>query len=366
MKLDTPPVNADFWRARHVLLTGHTGFKGTWATHWLSILGADVTGLALAPDTVPSMFELTGARDCIAHHVCDIRDGSAVAAVVGKADPELVLHMAAQPLVRRSVREPVDTFATNVMGTVNLLEALRSAQRLKAVLVVTTDKVYENSESGLAFCEEDALGGHDPYAASKAACEIAVSSFARTYFAEKGIPVATARGGNVIGGGDFSEDRLVPDIWRAMQKGEALRVRYPRATRPWQHVLDCLAGYLTYLAALAEGRTTERALNFGPEPGSPMMVAEIVASMQQALGTRTAYVLDEGPKPREMLALTLNSERARNSLNWSDRLPGEAALQATAGWYKALADGEDMRRFTLYQIDAFMTARAGQLAHAER
>lgn len=359
MTADTPPVDAHYWRGKRVLLTGHTGFKGTWATHWLSALGADISGLALAPDTTPNMFHLTCAQGSIAHHVCDIRNRSAVAAVIAQVEPELVLHMAAQPLVRRSVREPVDTFATNVMGTINVLDALRFAPQLKAVLVVTTDKVYENKESGTPFCEEDALGGHDPYAASKAACEIAVSSFARTYFAEKGIAVATARGGNVIGGGDFSEDRLVPDIWRATQRREALCVRYPNATRPWQHVLDCLAGYLIYLVALAENRTADRALNFGPEPGSPMTVAEIVASMQRALGSETGYVLDNGPKPREMQALTLNSDRARASLKWYDRLPGQAALQATAAWYQALAEGEDMQRFTLQQIDAFMTGRAG-------
>jgi CDP-glucose 4,6-dehydratase len=347
-------IDPAFWRGRRVLVTGHTGFKGAWAALWLSKLGADVTGLALAPVTDPNLFTLAGVGADLAHRLVDIRDAPAVNAVVAEARPELVLHMAAQPLVRRSVREPVESFATNVMGTVNVLEALRATAGLRALLVVTTDKVYENSERGQPFRETDALGGHDPYAASKAAAELVVSSYARTYFHEQGVAVGTARGGNVIGGGDFSEDRIVPDIWRAACEGLPIRLRYPHATRPWQHVLDCLSGYLTYLQALADGRTRVAALNFGPEPSTAVTVAEIVSSMQAILGRREGYVIDAGPKASEMVALALDSSLARKTLGWRDRFDSFTAVAATAAWYQALVGGADMRRFTVQQIEDFV------------
>ena len=254
---------------------GIPGSKAAWMSCWLRSMGAQVSGLALAPDTSPNMFTLVRAGEGLENAICDLRDADAVAAIVAIARPDIVIHMAAQALVRRSVADPSETFATNVTGTVNLFEALRRSERLRVVLAVTTDKVYDNGGTCRTFVESDPLGGHDPYSASKAAMEIVVQSFARTYFEPAGIAVATARGGNVVGGGDFSEDRIVPDIWRAMSRGEPIRLRYPHAVRPWQHVLDCLAGYLCFAQALAGRRVAVRTLNFGPNSTDRMTVADL-------------------------------------------------------------------------------------------
>ena len=241
----TARPDADFWRGREVLLTGHTGFKGGWAAIWLHRMGAKVTGLSLAPDQTPSLYDLARVGELTDSRIVDLRDRAAVAEVVGSKPFDMVLHLAAQPIVRTSIEDPIGTFASNVMGTAHLLDALR-AKTPQAVLCITSDKVYANHETGKAFVEADALGGKDPYSASKAASEIAVHSFARSYFDKAGVPVATARGGNVIGGGDFSRDRLVSDIVRAVRAGQVLTLRHPESTRPWQHVLDCVAGYLVY------------------------------------------------------------------------------------------------------------------------
>lgn len=349
-------VDPRFWRDKRVLLTGHTGFKGGWTTLWLQSMGAKVSGLSLLPETEPSLFKLARIDEIVAEGICDMREAPAVAATIAAARPQIVIHMAAQPLVRRSVSEPVATFTTNVMGTANILEALRQTPDLLAVLVVTTDKVYENAEDGRAFVESDPLGGHDPYAASKAAVEIVTQSFARTYFETRGIPVATARGGNVIGGGDFSQDRVVPDIWRAMKRGEPIRLRYPHATRPWQHVLDCLSGYLCFTQALAERRTDARALNFGPDASVQLSVANLVETMQAAMGCRHGWLVDERPKPREMQSLALNSDLARTSLGWREVLSGGKILAATAEWYLALEHNEDMRAFSLRAIQEYQSS----------
>lgn len=330
-----------FWAGRRVLLTGHTGFKGAWACAWLRRLGAEVTGLALPPETTPSLFDAAGVAGLCASHFVDLRDRTAVAAVVAAARPDIVLHLAAQPLVRRSYREPVETFATNVMGTVHLLDALAAFDPAPAViLVVTTDKVYLNDDSGRAFVETDRLGGHDPYAASKAATEIAVASWRDAFLAARGSVVATVRGGNVIGGGDFSEDRIVPDIYRAARRGEALLLRAPDATRPWQHVLDCLCGYLVYAETLARPGTPPLALNIGPDPAAPITVAEVAATVQAAMGLRGGWRRDTVAGPREMQLLSLDPGLAHATLGWADRLPGHAALAWTADWYARFARGE--------------------------
>ena len=345
-----------FWRGRRVLVTGHTGFKGGWAALWLRELGAEVTGFALPPETEPSLFAMLGAA-AGASILGDLRDPAAVAEAVARARPEIVLHMAAQPLVRQSYAAPAETFAVNVMGTVHLLDALRRAEGLAAVLVVTSDKVYENDESGRAFAEGDGLGGHDPYAASKAAAEIAVASFARSFFAPAGVRLATARGGNVIGGGDFAPDRLVPDIVRAALAGEAVRLRNPGATRPWQHVLDCVAGYLVYLEALAAGRAVPAALNFGPPQDESSSVAELAAAMTAALQAPPAIAEDDGG-PREMRALALDPRLAATALGWRGRIGAAAAVRLTADWYGAWRRGTEMERFTRDQIRAFAEAAA--------
>jgi CDP-glucose 4,6-dehydratase len=343
-------VDPAFWRGKRVLLTGHTGFKGAWCALWLHNMGAEVFGLALAPETDPNLFDLARVGEFVSSRIGDVRDAAFVARTVTDARPEIILHMAAQALVRRSVRTPVATFEANVMGTAHVLEAARSLTTLKAILVVTTDKVYENAENGMAFRETDPLGGHDPYSASKAAAEIVTAAYARTYFNPRNIPVAAARGGNVIGGGDFSEDRIVPDIWRAMRKGEQLTLRNPAATRPWQHVLDCLSGYLSYAQALATRPDVPRALNFGPLASPEAPVSTLAEAMQSALGVKGGWRQAEGPQIREMQALALDCSLAQASLGFRDKLVGEAAIKATSDWYLAQARGQDMGAFTLQAI----------------
>ncbi len=349
-------VDPSFWAGRRVLLTGHTGFKGAWAAVWLARMGANVTGLALPPDTDPNLFTLAKVTQDIDSSIADIRDREPIAAIVAEADPEIVLHMAAQPLVRRGVCEPVETFATNVLGTVHLLEALRHRAELKAVLVVTTDKVYENHESGQPFAEDDPLGGHEPYGASKAATEIAVAAMARTYFEAAGVPVATARAGNVIGGGDFAEDRLVPDIVRAVARGARPLLRHPHSIRPWHYVLDCLAGYFCFLQALATNTTEARRLNFGPSSGE-VSVQTLAGSILMALGANPDWDLDPSPSFKESQTLKLDTRQSRKLLGWQDHFPGARGLEATAAWYLAWHEGRDMRAATLAAIDAFMCAQ---------
>jgi len=351
-----PPRGLDprFWAGKRVLLTGHTGFKGGWAALWLHRLGARVTGLALPPEGL-TLCGSAGIERLVFGHHADLRDPAAVADVVRACHPELVLHLGAQALVPTAHHHPVDTFATNLLGTVHLLEALRSVDGLRAVLIVTTDKVYLPAPDGTPHREADRLGGHEPYAASKAACEFATAAMARTYLAPRGVAVATARGGNVIGGGDFAFGRLVPDAVRAALAGVPLALRNPHATRPWQHVLDCLSGYLAYLAALAERDPVPAALNFGPSPAStPVTVATLASAVQEALGAAASWITDPAPHPPETHALALDSTQARAVLGWRDRMSPRLAVEATADWYRAWADGEpDMGALTLRQIAAY-------------
>ena len=335
-------VSPAFWRGQRVLLTGHTGFKGAWAAIWLSRLGVEVTGLALPPDQQPSLYGLAGVRRLLhAEHLIDLRDLPAVRAAVGAQPCDLVLHMAAQPIVRAAIEDPVGTFATNVMGTAHLLQALREQAAPRAVLVVTTDKVYANAEAGRAFAEGDALGGKDPYSGSKAAAELVTASFAQSYFARAGVPVATARGGNVIGGGDFSRDRLAADIVRAARAGEPVVLRHPEATRPWQHVLDCLAGYLTYLQALAQDPATPRALNFGPRPGgAEVTVGELATLGVEALGA-PPWRHEPDPQSIEARALAIDASLAARALGFTSRLAAPEAVAATMAWHRRQAAGED-------------------------
>ncbi|MFM9864336.1 MAG: CDP-glucose 4,6-dehydratase [Micropepsaceae bacterium] len=342
-----------FWRGRRVLLTGHTGFKGAWAALWLAEMGATVSCVALAPDQTPNLFELAKVGTRVNSVFGDICDADVVRDAVREAKPQIILHLAAQALVRRSYREPAATFASNVMGTVNVLDAARTAEGLEVCLAVTSDKVYENDGTGRAFDESARLGGHDPYSASKAAAEIVVASYRDSFFTGGAAKVATARGGNVIGGGDFSEDRIVPDIWRAHRAGEALILRYPAATRPWQHVLDCLSGYLVYAERLAQGTTGATALNFGPREKNGRTVSELVAAMQGAIGAKAGWKQAEGPQPKEMPALALSCELAGRELGWQSHLDAAQAIEWTASWYKAFAAGEDAAKITQQQIRAF-------------
>lgn len=338
-----------------MLLTGHTGFKGCWASLWLESMGAEVAGYSLAPDHDPDLFSRLAPFQRASSTIADLADAPALARLARQFQPTLVLHMAAQPLVRRSYVDPVSTFQTNLMGTVHLLEAVRDIDGLRAVLVVTTDKVYDNPEQERPFREEDPLGGHDPYSASKAAAEIVTASYAKSFFEPRGVPVATARAGNVIGGGDWSEDRLVPDIWRALHSGRAIRLRYPQATRPWQHVLESLSGYFRYLELLADQpEALPRALNFGPTGDAEVVpVSQLVERLQEELGVEKGWVQEEGEFPPEKKVLALDSSAAVERLGWAPRLSTGETLQWTADWYRRFDDGEDARTLTLSQIAAY-------------
>jgi CDP-glucose 4,6-dehydratase len=349
--VNAPLPREAFWRGRRVLLTGHTGFKGSWAALWLARLGAKTTGFALAPDTSPALFDLAEVERDLASRLGDLRAPEAVRAAVAAADPDIVLHFAAQPIVRRAIAEPVETLAINAMGTAHLLDALRGAKRLQRILIVTSDKVYDNRERGEAFAEDDPLGGKDPYSASKAATEIIARAYAQTYFAPRGVALATARGGNVIGGGDYAQDRIVPDIVRAWTLRRRPVLRMPEATRPWQHALDCLAGYFLYVEGL--DRAIPRALNFGPDATNPVTVAELTRAMLEALGAPPEFDAAPLEGSIEMRSLSVDARRAQRELGWRNRLPSAAAVRWTADWHRRVRLGESPRAVTLAQIEAY-------------
>jgi CDP-glucose 4,6-dehydratase len=347
-----------FWLGKRVLLTGHTGFKGAWASRWLASLGAKVVGVSLPPEPGPTLYDLLGQDHMAASHLVDLRDAEAVVDVVRSARPEIVLHFAAQPLVRRAYDSPVSTFGSNVMGTVHVLDALRCHAKPKAILIVTSDKVYENDESGRAFNETSRLGGHDPYSASKAATEIVVSSYRRSYFDEKGVSIVTARGGNVIGGGDFSEDRIVPDVVRAVSLGKIPEIRNPEATRPWQHVLDCLDGYFTYVEALVSAdKVLPRALNFGPQlNSSAVTVGALTNALMRAMDRQAIFSKLVQRGAHETTTLSIDPSLASRSLNWEPRLTGDAILRLTAEWYGSFIAGKNMKKITDNQINNYRDA----------
>jgi len=343
-------ITPEFWQGKRVLLTGHTGFKGTWMALWLESLGATVFGFGLAPETQPSLFNLLSPWSGLQSIIGDVRDADAVKRAVAEADPEIVIHMAAQALVRRSYRDPVGTLSTNVMGTVNVLEALRGAKNLKVALVITSDKVYQNTDDGEAFVEDAPLGGDDPYSASKAAQEIITKAWAKSFFNDQGVVIATARAGNVIGGGDFSEDRLIPDIYRALAAGEKLTLRSPDATRPWQHVLDLNAGYLMYVERLAlQQDNTPLAMNFGPKPGPSSTVGALTKMMMSALGQDMP--MDILPsKLKEKTLLSVDARLAHDVLGWCARLDMDATVRLTADWYGAFLNGANAKDITARQL----------------
>ncbi len=350
-------VNPDFWKGRNVLVTGHTGFKGSWAILWLAKMGANITGISLEPESKQSHFSMIRDEIDFIHNIIDIRDKVALENAINTANPEIVLHMAAQALVRRSYRSPIETYETNVIGTANLLECLKSCQRLQAVLSITSDKVYKNDNDGRAFVETDPLGGDDPYSASKAAAEIVTASYAKSYFRPANIPVATGRAGNVIGGGDFSEDRLIPDIYRAADEGNPVVLRHPESTRPWQHVLESLSGYFLYLEALANQPVSElpSALNFGPLVAENLTVGEIASEIQKTFGITESWSRDGSNTPPEKALLSINAELARKTLDWHPRWNTAQTLDKTAGWYTAFKNSEDMYLYSLSQIKEYET-----------
>ncbi|WP_020592688.1 CDP-glucose 4,6-dehydratase [Kiloniella laminariae] len=349
-------LNPDFWRGKRVLLTGHTGFKGAWLNQWLRLMGADVLGFSLAPETNPNLhdlLDLSEEKSCIG----DLRDLRMVKSVVAQHQPQIVLHLAAQALVRRSYRDPLESFSTNVMGTANLLEALRDCPSLEAVLVVTSDKAYENDERAVPFREGDALGGKDPYSASKGCQEIITHSYARSFFSGKSIPVGTARAGNVIGGGDWSDDRLMTDVIAALYNGKDIILRNPLATRPWQHVLEPLGGYLLFAQKLAKKEVNLPAVNFGPE-GSATVQA-VVEKICCLWGGGSRWVQDEAEQPAEAHALALDVNLAAEKLGWRPLLGFEETLQWIVSWHKTHKDGGDVKKMTLAQISTFQSLLAG-------
>lgn len=343
----------DFWRGKRVLLTGHTGFKGGWLALWLQRLGAQVSGVALAPSTRPSLFELAQLSRGLDSHFCDIRDAQALAAIVHAARPEIVFHLAAQPLVRLSYRDPLQTFASNVMGTAHLLDALRGVSQARVAVMVTTDKVYRNREWPYPYREDDALGGHDPYSASKAASEIVIASYRDAFLAAQGVAIASARAGNVIGGGDWSEDRLLPDAMRAWQSGQALEIRKPDAIRPWQHVLDPLSGYLSLAEALWTRPELAGAYNFGPPSGEAATVRQVVELARAAYGRGEVVFGDRGTGPHEAGWLSLEAAKARVALGVRSRIGLSQAVADTVSWYRAQHEGADARSLCEAQIAAF-------------
>lgn len=345
------------WNGKRVLLTGHTGFKGCWLALWLKRLGAQVSGLSL-PAEPGSLGEILSIEKHLPSHRVDIRDLPALQETMGAAAPEVVIHMAAQALVRPSYADPLGTFATNVMGTAHVLESVRSVASVRAVVVVTTDKCYENREWPYPYRETDALGGHDPYSASKAGAELVTASWRRSFLAEHGVAVASARAGNVIGGGDWSRDRLVPDCMRAFAQGKAVRVRNPHATRPWQHVLDPLCGYLLLAEALLAGSEAAQAWNFGPSTDNVASVGDVVHLLVAHWGGGASWNADPGPHPHEAGLLAVDASLARHELDWRPRLNLKDAVRWTADWYRRQLAGETAAALICAQIEGYAGSRA--------
>jgi CDP-glucose 4,6-dehydratase len=350
-------VDRDFWRERRVLLTGHTGFKGAWLALWLQALGARVTGFSLGVPTEPSLYELARVDDGMQSIEGDVRDPAALAAAFAAARPEVVIHMAAQSLVRRSFREPRLTYEVNVLGTVNLLDAVRRDGDVRVVVNVTSDKCYLNREWEWGYREHEPMGGHDPYSSSKGCAELVTDAFRRSFFdAEASTRLASARAGNVIGGGDWAEDRLIPDLMRAALEGRAVRVRNPESIRPWQHVLNPLGGYLTLARALWSSPELAVGWNFGPGEEDARPVGWIVRRMAELWPEQLPWIAEDAPDapaPHEARYLKLDSARARAHLGWRPRWDLREGLQATVAWYRALHEGADIAAVTAAQIEMY-------------
>lgn len=353
---ETQIPDSTFWSHRKVLLTGHTGFKGGWLAIWLERLGADITGIALPPDTEPSLFGIARVADGLKSHFCDICDRQKTAERIRSAKPEIVFHLAAQSLVRPGYRHPVETFATNVMGTVHMLDALRGLDTVRVAVLVTSDKVYRNRGWPYPYRENDALGGHDPYSASKAASEIVSASYRGAFLAAQGVVVATARAGNVIGGGDWAEDRLIPDAVRAWQADMPLHVRRPEAIRPWQHVLEPLAGYLALAERMWADPSMAGAWNFGPKTDQEVTVRQLIQGAREAYGKGEIDWGADSGGPHEAERLTLETSKARGFLAVRPRWSLDEAVVKTMNWYRKAAEGVDPRDLCQTQINEYGTA----------
>lgn len=348
-------MSTEFWRGRRVFVTGHTGFKGSWLCAWLQQLGAEITGFALEPPTTPNLFHVAGLERRMRSCIGEIRDLSSLTTALARSRAEVVFHLAAQPQVRQSYKQPVDTYSTNVMGTVNMLEAARCCGHVRSVVVVTSDKCYENGAYRRPYSEDDRLGGRDPYSSSKACAEMITAAYRDSFFAVEGRPaVASARAGNVVGGGDWSSDRLVPDLMRAFVSRQPALVRNPLATRPWQHVLEPLRGYLLLAEALATGEPRSRGWNFGPDEADARQVAWIANVMAGLWGGGASWRADERAHPHEDLILLLDSTRAKIDLGWRPLLTLSTALEWIVQWHRAYAaSASEAREAMLAQITAF-------------
>ncbi len=355
--MDGMAVNPDFWRGRSVFLTGHTGFKGGWIALWLSQMGARVYGYSLAPPTVQNFFTVTNLIEIFEQStIFDIRDLETLTSAMQEAKPSVVIHMAAQPLVRESYIKRIETFETNVMGTINLFESALQTQTVEAIINVTTDKCYENQEWIWPYRENDRLGGHDPYSSSKACSEIATAAYRNSFLTQAGIQLASVRAGNVIGGGDWAVDRLIPDFLRAVDIGETLRIRSPNAIRPWQHVLEPLSGYLMLAEKLVTHKSNfSEAWNFGPEEFDAKPVSLIVDRLCQKI-PEARWELEDAQRPHEANFLKLDSAKAKSRLGWAPRWSLENALDKTVEWHRAWKERQPMAEVSIQQIAAYQAA----------
>lgn len=350
-------VNPSFWSGKRVFMTGHTGFKGGWLSLWLVSMGAKVTGYALTPNTTPNFFEATKIGSNLTQsHIADIRDLNELQKRMIQARPEIVIHMAAQPLVRYSYAHPVETYATNVMGTVHVLEGIRNLDCVRAVVIVTSDKCYENKERTLGYSEDESMGGYDPYSSSKGCTELVTSAYRQSFFSpekfdQHNVAIASARAGNVIGGGDWSEDRLIPDAIRAFEVKKSLMIRNPQAIRPWQHVLEPLSGYLVLAQALYQsGAEFDGAWNFGPRDEDARPVKEVVDLLIKNWGSPATWQQDQSEQPHEAHSLKLDCSKAYEYLNWIPQWTIEKAVQSIVEWHHAFQQYENMQQVSLQQI----------------
>ncbi|OUR60344.1 CDP-glucose 4,6-dehydratase [Colwellia sp. 39_35_sub15_T18] len=347
------PLFNDFFRGRRVLITGHTGFKGSWLTLWLHRLGAKITGVSLDPITKPNLFTLAGIEAMCEHYVCDIRDPVALAALLQTEKPEIVFHLAAQPLVRASYHNPLDTFSTNIMGSAHLLDALRSVDSVKTVVMVTTDKVYHNQEWLYPYREQDRLGGFDPYSASKAASELVIDCYRKCFLAERGVALTTARAGNVIGGGDWSKDRLVPDAVCAWQKQQPLEIRRPEAVRPWQHVLEPLFGYMQLAQKSYQKPELAGAYNFGPHAHEAATVRNVISMALQFYGSGEVICHEVPEGPHEAGLLMLDTSKSRSLLKTQSCWSLAETLDRTFSWYRSEHQGQAALALCVSDIEAY-------------
>jgi CDP-glucose 4,6-dehydratase len=352
--LEGVALNPGEWKNRRVLLTGHTGFKGAWLSLWLQEAGAELLGYSLPAPTQPSLFEVAFVGRGMSSVEADIRDPERLANSISGFAPEVVIHMAAQSLVRRSYTDPIGTYATNVIGTANVLEAVRGVPSVRAVVIVTSDKCYENRERELPYTEQDAMGGHDPYSSSKGCAELVTAAYRNSFLRSAGVGLASARAGNVIGGGDWAEDRLLPDVMRAVIASRPVQIRNPHAVRPWQHVLEPISGYLDLAEKLmGSPQDFAESWNFGPEQADEQPVSAVVERVVQLWGPPATWTRDERSHPHEAGCLRLDSSKARTRLRWRSQWTLDQALQATVAWYKAYATGAEMREFTIRQMSEY-------------